>query len=266
MSPPEAGPATSPTRVSPDNLDSVVLVTDSRSWIAIAVGVLAVGALLVWGLFGTIPERTSVGAVMARDGAIVNAVAPTAGSISEVIVRAGERVEMGQDIVTLLDSDGDTRSVTSATDGVVQAMAVNVGDEVAAGTRVATIVDEQADGALTAVSYVNAAEALAFDGVETVTVSPVTADAGTYGTLEGQVAFIAQVPASTDDIAAQVRNDALATQLSERVSGAPYLIVVEFGDPPEWTGTAPPFPIAEGTLAELSAITSREAPIDKLLD
>ncbi len=261
-----AGPANAATRVSPDNLDSVVLVTDSRTWIAVVVGLLAIGALTAWGFLGSIPDRTSVGAVMVREGAISRAVSPITGNVDDVSVSAGDRVTTGQSLVSVTDTDGTTQSITSAVDGVVQAVSVEVGGEVLAGTRVVTIINDSDDGSLSAISYVTAEEAIAFSAVDTVDVSPITADSGTYGNLEGTVSFIAQVPASTDDISAQVGNATLAQSLSDRAGGTPYLIVIEFADPPVWTESAPPFPITEGTLAEVSAITSREAPVTKLFN
>ncbi|MEM8620051.1 MAG: biotin/lipoyl-containing protein [Actinomycetota bacterium] len=263
---PVAGPASAATRVSPDNLDSVVLVTDSRTWIAVVVGLIAVAGLIAWGFLGSIPDRTSVGAVMVREGAISRAVAPTTGNVDDVSVGAGDTVTSGQDLVSVTDTDGNMQSITSAVDGVVQAVSVEVGTEVVAGMRVVTIISDTDDGSLSAVSYVTAEEAIAFSAVDSVDVSPITADSGTYGNLEGTVSFIAQVPASTEDISAQIGNATLAQALSDRAGGTPYLIVVDFDDPPVWTETAPPFAITEGTLAEVSAITSREAPVTKLFN
>jgi len=262
-----ADPPSSPfdvDRNSADELDSVVLVTDTRSWIAIGVGLAAVLALLVWGFVGSIPERFSVGGVMTRPDAIVRVVAPGTGTVASVSVAAGSSIEAGAPLATITDSDGDTVKVTSTVDGIVQGIATGVGLEVAAGDIVATVLDESAKGGLSVVTYVESTEALELAGVDEVTVAPATVDQNTYGSLDGRVAFVADVPASSTAMIEQLNNEALATEFMNNTGGAPYLVIIEFDDPPQWTGEAPPFEIVAGTLAEVSAITSRERPIHTL--
>lgn len=247
---------------SPERLDQVVQVTRVGAWIAVATGVLAVVLFLVWASVATIPQRFSVSGVMSRTGAFTQVFAPEEGVVSSIAAAPGDQLDAGVTVVTLATSGGSTGVTTSGV-GVVQAVMATVGQTLPAGAPVATLVDESSSSTMQAFTYVSATQALELANVDTVTVQPTTVDPAVYGALVGTVSFVADLPASTESMAEQLDSEPLAESLASSILGAPYLVVVDFGDPLQWTdGPAPPFDVADATLADISAITAQVRPID----
>jgi HlyD family secretion protein len=84
---------------SPDELDRLLKVTDTKAWIAqFAVFGLIVLAL-VWGYIGRVPSVVSGQGVIVRRGGVLNVVAAGSGVVAQLKVKVGDRVSAGQ-IVT----------------------------------------------------------------------------------------------------------------------------------------------------------------------
>lgn len=90
---------------SPEQLDQLLEVTSSRSWLALA----AVGALLVaagvWSVIGNLPERVSGQGILIRSGGISETPVPMDGRVSDLAVRVGDDVTQGQ-VVGRLAQEG----------------------------------------------------------------------------------------------------------------------------------------------------------------
>lgn len=264
--PATTGTAAERARVrSPDQLDGSVEVTSTRSWIALTAAGLAVLVLLVWSVAGEIPERVSVGGVMTRQGAIVEVLAPSSGVVTEVATTPSHHVAAGDVLATLQDSDGNAVQIVAPTAGVVQGVGVRTSMEVTAGSPVATIVEESSTTTLRAITYVSPLVVQQLSGIDDVTVVPASVDQAEYGSLEGTISFVADVPASAAEMATVLGTEELADEFDQVSGGIPYLVVIEFDEPPVWSNDdAPPFEIVAGTIAEISAIVSRERPIDRV--
>jgi HlyD family secretion protein len=87
---------------SPEQLDELVTVADTRGWIgALGLG-LVLAAFLAWGMFGTI--RTEVqadGILVSEAGRVIGALAPAAGTVEALLVKPGDVVERGQVLARL---------------------------------------------------------------------------------------------------------------------------------------------------------------------
>jgi len=86
---------------SPDELDRLLKVTDSKSWIAqLAIFVLIVLAL-AWGYAGRIPSVVSGQGVIVRRGGVLNVVAAGSGVVAQLKVKVGDRITEGQTVATV---------------------------------------------------------------------------------------------------------------------------------------------------------------------
>ena len=81
---------------SPEQLDQLIQVTSPRGWLALA----ALGFLIVWGVIwsivGRIPEKISGRGILIKSGGIHEIVAPGAGVLDELYVKAGDDIRPGQ--------------------------------------------------------------------------------------------------------------------------------------------------------------------------
>src|SRR6186713_265327 len=90
---------------SPEQLDLVMEVTPPKGWVALAsVGVLIV-VLVVWGLFGSIPEKVSAAGILLTRGGIFQLEAPANGQVAEVTVKEGDAVRSGQVVARIAQPD-----------------------------------------------------------------------------------------------------------------------------------------------------------------
>lgn len=90
---------------SPEQLDQVMEVTAPKGWVALAsVGVLMV-VLVVWGLFGSIPEKVDAAGILLVQGGIFQLDAPASGQVAEVTVREGDPVTRGQVVARIAQPD-----------------------------------------------------------------------------------------------------------------------------------------------------------------
>jgi HlyD family secretion protein len=86
---------------SPEQLDQLMRVTDSRGWLALGalIGLLVVA--LMWGVLGVLPETVSGTGILVRSGGVAQ-VAPTAtGRLADVAVAVGDNVYEGQVVARL---------------------------------------------------------------------------------------------------------------------------------------------------------------------
>jgi HlyD family secretion protein len=90
---------------SPEQLDLVMEVTAPKGWIALAsIGVL-LAVLVVWGVFGSIPEKVDASGILLVRGGIFHLDAPAGGQVAEVTVKEGDTVTRGQVVARIAQPD-----------------------------------------------------------------------------------------------------------------------------------------------------------------
>lgn len=81
---------------SPEQLDQLLPVTDSRGWVALlAVGLILVTAA-IWGVTGSIPQNVRGTGILVRAGGIFEVVPIAGGEITDVAVKVGDTIAEGQ--------------------------------------------------------------------------------------------------------------------------------------------------------------------------
>jgi HlyD family secretion protein len=86
---------------SPDELDRLLRVTDSKAWIAQAAVFGLLILALIWGYTGKLPSTVSGQGVIVRTGGVLNVVAAGSGVVAKLRVNAGDKIAAGQTIATV---------------------------------------------------------------------------------------------------------------------------------------------------------------------
>ena len=81
---------------SPDDLDRLMPVTDSRGWIALLAGGVLIAAVIIWGFFGKIPVTIPGEGVTMVTGSIDALFLRTNGVLRQFTVKGGDVVQKGQ--------------------------------------------------------------------------------------------------------------------------------------------------------------------------
>jgi len=87
---------------SPEQLDRVVTVSDTFGWLALSSIVMLLAAFVTWGLLGHIPDQVSgKGIFVSTGGRILDAMAPSDGTVLSLSVSQNSTVEKGQEIAII---------------------------------------------------------------------------------------------------------------------------------------------------------------------
>jgi HlyD family secretion protein len=86
---------------SPDDLDTLLVVVNSRGWIALGACCLVCSAALGWTVFGKIPVTVEGVGVLVNPGNVKGLQTVASGQLTELGIRAGQRVNKGETIAQL---------------------------------------------------------------------------------------------------------------------------------------------------------------------
>jgi len=97
-------------RTTPERLNELVPVTDSRGWVA-GLGLAALAAVaLAWGVVGSIATEVPAQGILVSDGGrLVGALSPAAGIVVELRAKAGQAVARGEVVATVRQAGGELR-------------------------------------------------------------------------------------------------------------------------------------------------------------
>src|SRR5688572_1619154 len=86
---------------SPERLDVLMQVTSPMGWLALTtVGGILIG-VIIWSIFGSIPERVNGEGVLLRGGANKEIRSSGSGVISSMDLREGQMITVGQALGTI---------------------------------------------------------------------------------------------------------------------------------------------------------------------
>jgi hypothetical protein len=186
-------------------------------------------------------------------------VAPVAGTVTAIGVRAGDAVAAQGPIVSL-----DTGVVASPITGRVLEVRVHAGQVIAAGTVVARL---EPAGPLTAVGYVGPLVGKSVRPGMPVELLPWHLKAEDAGYLLGTVRAVSPFPATHEAMLARLR----ARELVERFAagGPPYEVVIDLlpatDGAPRWSSPRRPPPVDSGTLCSVRIVVRTGRPIDLVI-
>ena len=81
---------------SPEQLDTIMQVTEAKRWLALSGIFLILGVAVIWGYSGTIDTKVIGSGVIVRAGTVLNVVAAGSGLVTSINANLGERVKADQ--------------------------------------------------------------------------------------------------------------------------------------------------------------------------
>ncbi len=90
---------------SPEQLDLVMEVIHPRAWLALGATGILILTLIIWGIFGSIPETVTAQGILLRRGGIFDVPATAQGQVAEIAVVEGDEVEAGQVVARVAQPD-----------------------------------------------------------------------------------------------------------------------------------------------------------------
>ena len=232
-------------------LDQVALFGRPRLWFALFAVLALLLAGLAWTVFARAPITIVAGGVISTEGGPVNVGTSLNGTVTNLYVRVGESVEIGNNIIAVRDDSGRTFRVQSPISGVVIEISTQLGDFVNVGDTVSTLQNKG-----------EKLEAIAFAPVSTVggikvgqqaRVAPDSVPIGEYGLINGVVTSIGSTPMSQARLNQLVGNSpvALAQLVSDQSVIEVRIRLDRNDDNPSgfaWTiGSGPAFTLLSGT-------------------
>lgn len=238
---------------SPEQLDSLVQVTNIHSWLGLLAMIILLAMAVSWGILGVIPVQMSSPALILEGNGVETITALAEGKVSSLYVQAGEMIHEGQLIAELLDvAQGNTIAVLSEQSGQLVEVKADVGQALTFGQPIATFVAEADPGqSQYAILY------LPYDAVGRLTPNTavtITPRDATSAPINGLVHSIGRFPVSADSISDKVGSDIFANLLASGVA-TPVEVVVMLAE-----DSAP-----VGTLADAVIHLGSRRPIDLVI-
>ena len=238
--------------VSPVELtDRIALFGTPRMWVPLLGIALLVVAALVWGAFAQAPITVPAEGVITTVGGPLSISTSVAGTVKELYVVNGEKVQVGNNIAVIEDDAGNLTRVQSPIEGTVIELSTKLGNFAPVGETLATLQDE-AQG-LRAISLIPMANVGGLKVGQEVLVSPQSVPSSDYGYLRGTVATIGTVPMSQariDQLVGGVAGFAGSASQDSPVVEVDVILLADSATPSgfSWTiGAGPPFRLLGST-------------------
>ena len=249
---------------SPEQLDQLLQVTSSRSWIALtAVGLLLLVGML-WGFLGTIPTTVSAQGIMMRRG-VRSLDAPQTGVVKSIKVSSGDEVEKGQELVILSGGPGQPEtSLVSPFAARILGWRSRIEATVEKGDPLLML--EPKDEPLQIRLFVPVNDGYVIERDMAVQIWPSHVREGEFGHLIGKVRFASKYPISPEEMQRIVPNPDLVRRLNDL--GPCLQVMVELEPDPasrsgyRWSSSqGASLPLFSGTLCEARITVFEQRPI-----
>ena len=230
---------------SPEKLDTMILITTPVTWMGLIAVAVMVFAVLIWSIFGSFTVKADgMGMIMDPSG-LATVPSLSNGTVDEVYVHPGERVEQGARIahITQAQQEASTRMAqygpelaTSAReaaarvhefdsyryqqdvtefirathDGIVDEVFINKGSMVGSGMPVCKLRIMDGRSELQGVLYIPVEKGKRVEPGMTIQLAPNGVDVSQSGSLLGTVRSVSQYPVSLQAIQKSLANDHLA--------------------------------------------------------
>ena len=253
---------------NPDQLDRTMKITSPLS-LLILIGIAAIVAgCIVWGFLGRLVNtQTATGIItgVENSGTVFS---DYTGSVAEIKAAQGEKIKKG-DVVAVVTDGSEMKEITSGYDGTVSAVLTDKGESVYEGGEIARI-KPATDTDKILVCYVPLATAGKIKEGQEAIVSPVNTDSQKTGNMKAIVIGVGKYPANVQNMAFVLGADnGLSDSFLSEGPVTEIICSLEADTSSQngfyWTSeNGKKSVVNKGTLANVSIITDKEAPIKKL--
>ncbi len=125
---------------TPEDLDELLHVNSSRSWLLLAAVVVVMAGILAWSVLGSIEQVVTGTGICITHELPRDVVSDVRGQIDAIHCAIGDTVEPGQELMLLRRvPEGSTERITARHAGIITDLRVRVGDVVEMGAPVLAV-------------------------------------------------------------------------------------------------------------------------------
>lgn len=257
------------TLSSPEQLDHTLKITSPRSWLLLTAFGLVIGAILVWGFTGKIPETIAAHGLVIRDGGLNPIVCLQTGLLERMLIEPGDQIRIGTPVAIIRNTHGKQQIVYSSMGGKIIELLVSEGGMIQAGSAIA--ITEHQNRPLEAIIFVPQENSKFVKKEMSVALQLSNVRKEDYGVLKGRVNDVGEYPISSTGLKALLNTDSLEGNFLQQ--GPLVMVNVEL-DVDEstisrykWsTKQGPPFEISSGTEISIAQIELQsQRPIELAL-
>jgi multidrug efflux pump subunit AcrA (membrane-fusion protein) len=250
-----------------DEISARLPVTDRRGWAILAAVALLVLAGLLWAMFGSAPETVSGSGMIVPASGFADEGTSISGSLTQILVRPGDRVERGQPVAMVKGKDGASEQIRASVDGIVASVQARQGGTTQPGTPLLIIDPTTPD---IAIGFLPAVQGGKVQVGMPALVAVSSFPEAQYGYISGTVTDVGRLPATIDRIQLLVGGN---DQLPEFVTADGPVIEVAVAletdaETPSgyvWTiGQGPAAEVPTGKLVSVSVVLSDESPLKQM--
>ncbi|MBQ9252439.1 MAG: HlyD family efflux transporter periplasmic adaptor subunit [Clostridia bacterium] len=256
---------------SPDQLDKVLKVTSPMSWLALLGVTLIIALVVAWSFVGSLPSTITASGVIVSANTSTNTILSTQRGTVQRVGSSGARVYDGTAVLELATSSG-TELVNSNLLGTVSEVLVKPGDTVENGTEILRVIPSMTENQKEiVVCFVPISDADKIKREMTANVSLTSADSNSYGHMTARVINVDAWATSQKAISAIVGSDnSMVSVLNGEGKGVCAVACELKTDPSTASGYA--WSNEKGKKATLAApqmcsvriVTGNDRPISKL--
>ena len=255
---------------NPEQLDTELRITSPLSWLALLGAALAAAAVILWSIFGTLPETVSVSGMVVSQTNLGVICAEDYGTVSRFEKQAGDQVQAGDVTAVIKAGDGTEYQVLAEQAGQITAVLAEAGEEIYPGKELFRYTP-QAESAQAAVFYVPTAQAGQLKKDMKVLVSPTSVDSQKYGRMEAWIEEVGAYPAENQNLWYVLGKDNLVAE--QFLAEGPVTAVVcrlrtdsTSSNGYYWSSeNGKKLTLSNGTFVSGTIIISENAPITKLI-
>lgn len=214
-------------RRQPDQLDSPMMLTSPRGWVAVFVVLITAVFVGLWGILGSMPRTLGVQGIVGHPGGIVDVQAPASGTVTFTVGRQGDTLTAGDRIGSVQAAGGKTVPLVAPVSGRLVARTVGDAAIVAAGSPVLQVeAIGSPDEPLQVALFVDASRVPFIHPHQEVTLAVPGVSPRAFGRLRGTVESIAPYPVTTAELASFTGSQGLG-QNAFSLGLAPRLVTVK---------------------------------------
>lgn len=254
---------------NPEQLDRAIVISSPISWLALIGVAIIIIAVIIWSIFGSLPETQTVSGMIV-DKANVSAVyTPKTGIVSDIKIDSGDSVDVGDIIAEAKASDGEIFNIKSTESGIITDFLIKKDDKVYSGNEIARLTpNTESDSVVVCYVPISAGEQIKKD--MDVIVYPMSVDSQKFGHMEATVEQVGEYAVSSSNMQYVVGNDNMFSE--QFLSQGPVISVVckiktdkDSKNGYFWTNKAGnSLSLSNGTLVSAKIVAKNEPPIKKL--
>lgn len=230
---------------SPEKLNTLIPVTNSISWMALASILFLIFAIILWSIFGAFTVKAEGMGLIMDSAGVVNITSVASGKITNIYVKKGDRIQVGdliahieqpeqvadtqisqygiwlasseRDVINQvyqhnakLNRQSSTENVYSDYSGIVNEITVNSGNVINSGQSICSVRLTQNRSELLGVFYVPVEMGKRVEPGMTIQLAPNGLDVSKTGCLIGVVRSVSQYPVTSENVIKTLGNATLA--------------------------------------------------------